>query len=384
MNVTLHLTTGCNLACDYCYNPPTDRIDMPPEVLLRAVDLAMSDGRPSASLVFFGGEPLLRKDLVALAVAHAIEVGARRGVRPRFKVTTNGLLLDTEFIAFCADHGVMVGVSIDGCRESHDAHRASACGQGTFDRVARASRELLARLPYSLALAVVSPDGARSLDRSVAAILELGFRYAIVSLDHSADWGRRSLEDLREGYEELGEQYILRTRLEQKFYLSPFETRIASHVRPESTLEDRCHLGVRQVSVMPDGTIYPCVQFVRAGPASEFAIGSVERGIDLESRGTLYRRSRGEPSACLSCALRARCNHTCSCVNWQCTGDVCEVPGLLCAHERMLMPIVDRVAGTLFRVRSPMFLQKHYNAAYPLASLLDDLEPADAAGSTLP
>ena len=135
---------------------------------------------------------------------------------------------------------------------------------------------------------------------------------------------------------------------------------------------------------MPDGTIYPCVQFVRAGPASEFAIGSVERGIDLESRGTLYRRSRGEPSACLSCALRARCNHTCSCVNWQCTGDVCEVPGLLCAHERMLMPIVDRVAGTLFRVRSPMFLQKHYNAAYPLASLLDDLEPADAAGSTLP
>jgi uncharacterized protein len=57
------------------------------------------------------------------------------------------------------------------------------------------------------------------------------------------------------------------------------------------------------------------------------------------------------------------------------------VPDLLCAHERLLLPIVDRAAGRLFRERSPMFVQKHYNQAYPLASLLDDLEEGGGAYS---
>jgi uncharacterized protein len=327
-------------------------------------------------VVFFGGEPLLRKDLIALCVAHGLEQGARLDVRPRFKVTTNGLLLDDAFISFCADFGVVVAVSLDGCRAAHDAHRRTAGGDGTHDAVAERCRRLLARLPYSMAITVVSPDTAGLLGRSVAEVLDLGFRYSIVSLDYSATWDARALAELAVGYRDVGEQYVARTRREQKFYLSPFETRIASHVRPESCVEDRCHLGRRQVSVATDGTIYPCVQFTRAGSESQFAMGHVDRGIELGRQCGLYAMSRREPSQCEGCVLRARCNHTCSCLNWQCTGDVAGVPEVLCAQERMLMPIVDDVAGRLYRERNAMFLHKHYDALYPVASLLEDLEAA--------
>jgi uncharacterized protein len=377
MHVTLHLTTGCNLRCDYCYSPPLERHDMPPEIALRAVDLALGGDGPSASIIFFGGEPLLRKDLIALCVAYALEEGRKRGVRPHFKVTTNGLLLDDDFIRFCTDLGIVVAVSLDGCREAHDAHRLTASRGETFDLVRQRCRALLERQPYSLAITVISPDTAQYVDRSVAEVLDLGFRYAIVSLDYSGGWEAQSLNALRRSYRELGEQYFSRTRQEQKFYLSPFETRIASRVRPESVCEERCHLGLRQVSVAPDGTIYPCVQFTRAGSESSFAIGHVSTGFDHQRRCRLYEMSQQEPSACLGCAIRDRCNHTCSCLNWQCTGAVAEVPPILCENERMLLPVVDRIAGRLFKVRDPMFIQKHYQAAYPLLSLLEDLEAAE-------
>jgi hypothetical protein len=36
------------------------------------------------------------------------------------------------------------------------------------------------------------------------------------------------------------------------------------------------------------------------------------------------------------------------------------VPGTLCAHERMLIPIADQIASQLFAEGDPHFLCKHY------------------------
>ena len=72
---------------------------------------------------------------------------------------------------------------------------------------------------------------------------------------------------------------------------------------------------------------------------------------------------------------RARCNNTCGCLNWQATGTINQVSPVLCRYEQMMMPIADRVAERLYRKRDPIFLHKHYNAAYPILSLLEDTFP---------
>ena len=36
------------------------------------------------------------------------------------------------------------------------------------------------------------------------------------------------------------------------------------------------------------------------------------------------------------------------------------------------MPLADDIGQTLNRERNPLFLHKHYNAAYPILSLLED------------
>ena len=52
-----------------------------------------------------------------------------------YTIQTNGTLLDDEWGAFFAEHGFLVGLSIDGPREMHDTYRVDKGGKGSFDRV---------------------------------------------------------------------------------------------------------------------------------------------------------------------------------------------------------------------------------------------------------
>src|SRR5690606_10902708 len=64
--IVLNVTTGCNLACSYCYKEdlttPAKSRDMDLETARRSVDLLFAEcgDRPRVNVVFFGGEPLRR------------------------------------------------------------------------------------------------------------------------------------------------------------------------------------------------------------------------------------------------------------------------------------------------------------------------------------
>ena len=86
----------------------------------------------------------------------------------------------------------------------------------------------------------------------------------------------------------------------------------------------------------------------------------------------LYTRNEAEKEGCDRCAIRARCNHTCACLNRQATGGIGQISPMLCAHERIVLPIADRLAERLYKRGSAIFIQKQYNDFYPLASLAED------------
>ena len=48
---------------------------------------------------------------------------------------TNATLLDDQWCAFLKENDFLVGVSIDGPRDMHDAYRVDKGGKPTFDRV---------------------------------------------------------------------------------------------------------------------------------------------------------------------------------------------------------------------------------------------------------
>jgi uncharacterized protein len=62
----------------------------------------------------------------------------RPGQRFQYTIQTNGIVLDDAWCAFFKEHGFLVGLSIDGPRQVHDAYRVDKSGKGTFDKVKRA------------------------------------------------------------------------------------------------------------------------------------------------------------------------------------------------------------------------------------------------------
>jgi uncharacterized protein len=373
VHVTLHITTGCNMRCNYCYSPPLNRIDMTEDIANRAVEYANEISNGNTGVIFFGGEPLLRKDIIRSTIDKCKKMELNTGSSFHYKVTTNGLLLSRSFLEYANSVGLVVALSIDGIQEANDRHRIMADGSGTFAQIEEKAKLLLEYQPYAMALVVVNPDTVEFYADSVKYLYDVGFRYLVVSLNYAGPWDDRSMLSLKRQYKVLARMYMEMTLEERKFYFSPFEVKLASHIKGADALCNRCILGKRQVSVAPDGMIYPCVQFVKDGVSNrEFGIGNVWDGLNEEKRNRLYELSLERSEVCKECALNERCNNGCSCLNWQTTGKINGVSPVLCEHERMLFPIVDRLGEKLFKKKAPMFIQKHYNAIYPILSLIDD------------
>ena len=343
---------------------------MTPETARAVVDLA-GKGAKKAGLIFFGGEPLLFRDLITDTIAYARSREQKGDCRYFFKITTNGLLLDDDFLNFALRENMFIALSLDGVKEAHDLHRRDIDGKGSYDRVVNTARRLLAVKPYSPALMTISPDTLDYYAAGVESLFNLGFSYVIASLDYSADWQDEHLPGLERQYMLLSKLYERKTLAEDKFYFSPFEVKISSHVNSKTYCHERCELGLRQLSVGPDGTLYPCVQFVGD---SAFRLGDVRAGVDESARQALYSRNETEKPGCDQCLIRARCNHYCACLNRQATGSIDEVSPMICAHERIVLPIADELAERLYNRGSAIFIQKQYNEFYPLLSLAEDRE----------
>ena len=116
--VVWNCTRRCNLHCLHCYADAADRAyaDELSTAEARAfIDDLAEFGAPV--LLFSGGEPLVRPDVLALA-AYARE----KGLRP--VLSTNGTLITREVAIRIKEAGVgYVGISLDGVGERNDRFR---------------------------------------------------------------------------------------------------------------------------------------------------------------------------------------------------------------------------------------------------------------------
>lgn len=355
--------------CTYCYVDHDNIQVMDIETARKAVDMAAMNKNKSTGIVFFGGEPLLHKELIYETVEYCRWKEKISDSMFYFKVTTNGLLLDEAFMDFSIRENLFIALSHDGTREAHDKHRLDLNGKGTFSVLSDKISLLLSNRPYAPVLMVVNPDTAKFFSDSVRYLYEKKFRYIIPSLNFAGNWTEKDMKVLRKEYEKLSSFYYERTLEEDKFYLSPFEVKISSYINGDSYCSERCELGKKQISISPDGSLFPCVQFVGD---SSYSIGHVDRGIDRERQNSLYNLNEEEKESCRNCAIRKRCNHYCGCMNKQTTGSIDKVSPVLCSHERLLIPIADKLAEKLYKRRNGMFIQKHYNEMFPVISLIED------------
>jgi len=153
--VVVKVYERCNLACDYCYmyeledqtwmdNPNSMSHEVFGQLSLRIAEHARRHRLESVSVVFHGGEPLLRgKDFFQFAVERLRrDVPADTAIE--YRLQTNGTLLTEQFLRLLQGLDIRVGVSLDGGRQENDLHRRYRNGDSSYDRVVRGI-ELLTR-----------------------------------------------------------------------------------------------------------------------------------------------------------------------------------------------------------------------------------------------
>lgn len=90
---------------------------------------------PEVTFSWQGGEPtLMGLDFFKKAV-HFQQKYARPGTRVLNTLQTNGTLLDEKWCLFFKKFGFLIGLSIDGSEEEHNAYRVNRKGEGSFHRV---------------------------------------------------------------------------------------------------------------------------------------------------------------------------------------------------------------------------------------------------------
>jgi len=135
----------CNLDCKYCFFLskdalyPDDRMRMPDDVLETYIQQRLSkfDGS-EVNIAWQGGEPTLMGLPFFRRAMVYVEKYRKPGQQILNTIQTNGLLLDDEWCAFLKEHNFLVGLSLDGPQEMHDAYRVDKRGGGSFHLVMRA------------------------------------------------------------------------------------------------------------------------------------------------------------------------------------------------------------------------------------------------------
>jgi len=150
---------------------------MDERTLTALVEKAFREAERSILFAFQGGEPTLcgmgfYKKLISL-----VEEYNTKKIKTGYAIQTNGMLIDEEWARFLHDNGFLVGLSLDGPKDIHDANRINKNGKGTFNEVMKAAKMLRKHdVSYNI-LTVVTSSAARYAGKIYNFFSRSGFDY---------------------------------------------------------------------------------------------------------------------------------------------------------------------------------------------------------------
>ena len=159
---------ACNLSCRYCFYRehtalyPGSALRMSDEVLEAYITQVLTRAGPHAQFIWQGGEPTLAGRAFFERVVALQERLRPPDVKVHNALQTNGILLNDDWCGWLADHDFLVGVSLDGPCEVHDANRVDRRNRPSFEQV-RSGIAALQR--HDIAFTVLTAVSAANVNR---------------------------------------------------------------------------------------------------------------------------------------------------------------------------------------------------------------------------
>lgn len=350
----LNLTEDCNLRCSYCYVGAGEgqKEKMKPETAFRIVDeyLAMNPDDPDhkINIVMHGGEPLLNYELVEKLTEYVQPYRDRINL----SIQTNATLLTEERVRFLHEHGVSIGISLDGPPEIHNQTRPMQSGQGSFDQVMRGIRLLQARGLSVGVISVMTRRLAEQIDHAVDFFLEN--QIYTVSFSPFIQVGRGANDDdnfvtadiLFEAYKRLIDRIVAHNSQQDRTHdfgeniLTRIARKIFSNQNDYMCTRAPCGSGRDILGFGINGDFYACDDFIND---PNFWIGSLDRGsvkeqlLKTDVIRTRCNRSMAELPRCRDCVWRSLCGGICHSADYYSGANGVEETAM-CGFYKKLIP----------------------------------------------
>jgi uncharacterized protein len=318
--ICLHIAHCCNLRCAYCYAYDSynkDNTLMSKDVAEHAIQFLIknSSNVEDLNVSFFGGEPLLNKEVLFETVEYALSEGKRHHKNFNFHITTNGTLLTREALDFLDNNNFSMILSFDGPEAIHDKSRPYLNGEGSFKDIYDNLRAVLLRkISDKLTVRSTFTLKTRNIEEIMTYLSGLG----ITDMSIEPAYLGKKYDDLEIKpvdvpkiflqYQKAADKYL--EELSAGKYYSFFHLKKMMDKTHRVDLKlTQCGASAGYVAIGADGKIYPCHRFVGK---TDYVIGDVYEGITREDiRDKFVSAHVRNKKKCMGCWARYICGGGC-------------------------------------------------------------------------
>ena len=301
MIVSWNTTNACNMYCDHCYRDAGCKAE---EELSTAEAKTLLEQIARAGfkiMIFSGGEPLMRPDIVEL-VAYA----ASLGLRPVFG--TNGTLITLEMAQKLKAAGAMgMGISLDSMdREKHNKFRKFP---GAWEGAVQGMRNCRAAgLPFQIHTTVMEWNNHELEDLTDFAVAEGAVAHHFIFLVPTGRAKTIEAESLRaEAYEDTLTRIMKKQQeveIELKPTCAPQFLRIAAQMGLKTRFRRGCLAGTAYCIISPRGKVQPCAYLnMELGDVRQTPFDEIWKNSEVLNKLRTLEYSGG----CGSCEYKRAC-----------------------------------------------------------------------------
>ena len=301
MIVSWNTTNACNMYCDHCYRDAGCKAE---EELSTAEAKTLLEQIARAGfkiMIFSGGEPLMRPDIVEL-VAHA----ASLGLRPVFG--TNGTLITLEMAQKLKAAGAMgMGISLDSMdREKHNKFRKFP---GAWEGAVQGMRNCRAAgLPFQIHTTVMEWNNHELEALTDFAVAEGAVAHHFFFLVPTGRAKTIEAESLRaEAYEDTLTRIMKKQQevdIELKPTCAPQFLRIAAQMGMKTRFRRGCLAGTAYCIISPRGKVQPCAYLnMELGDVRQTPFDEIWKNSEVLNKLRTLEYSGG----CGSCEYKRAC-----------------------------------------------------------------------------
>ena len=313
-----HITERCNRRCRHCYQDGHPTRELPLDDLLTILDRmdqALHKWDRQGSLSLTGGEPFVRKAELFSLMDRADHLDSFA----YYDILTNGSLVSDDVLEELKSHGKLrrVQVSLEG---SSPARNDAIRGEGSFDETLRA---IQAMKRHGIIVSVMTTI-SRLNSSDIPALLKLlqGEGVDTFALERLVPEGSGqglqdqilSPDEIQRLYEDIYQMAIQSDGTRVLLYRPLF-----AQIAPEDpTVGALCSAGNNALTVMPDGTAYPCRRLpIPIGNVLSDGLFSIWYNSDVLWK---IRNPENLGGKCRGCDLLANCRG-CRAMAYACSGN---------------------------------------------------------------